>query len=240
MTLNDCFDFQEDLLERPSRPIPSGAIKPAVAWAIGIGLMMAGLFFAFCYSAISGYIASALAIAIIVYNGFVKDGLIGSLSMASCRYLNWMLGATFVALSIDSFLIALPIFAYITGLTFLSKQETSAENKQAVWVCAVAIVVVVVTCGYLIHFVFMLDTVELMIAYGFLMIWAGLLLRKLLLVLRSFSPKTIQNMIVYMVVGVIPLDALMVGMAGHYLFALVILALLIPCRMLNQRLNAIT
>jgi 4-hydroxybenzoate polyprenyltransferase len=47
-------------------------------------------------------------------------------------------------------------------------------------------------------------------------------------------------MIIFMVIGVIPLDALLVAMAGHYWFALGIIALLPPTRMLNKRLNAIT
>lgn len=240
MALNDCFDFQEDSIERPSRPIPCGAIKPAVAWGIGIGLLVFGLLFAFSFSATSGYIGAGLAIAILVYNGLVKEGFFGSLSMASCRYLNWLLGASFVALSVQSFVLAIPIFAYITGLTFLSKQETNAQNKQSVWVCTLAILAVVASCIYLIHSVFDLNTLEIVVAYGFLFVWASLILNKLRLVFQSFSPENIQQMIVYMVVGVIPLDALLVAMSGNYLFALIVLALLVPCRMLNQRLNAIT
>lgn len=240
MTLNDCFDYQEDLAQRPSRPIPSGNISMAKAWSIGVGLILIGLAFAFMYSLMSGYIGIALAVAIFTYNGLIKEGLLGSLSMASCRYLNWLLGASFVALSSESWLVALPIFAYITGLTYLSKQETSGDNKQVVWFTAFALLVTVACCVYLVDVMFKPQGVHYYIALSLLFIWAGLFLNKLRLVFNRFNPENIQKMIIFMVIGVIPLDALLVALAGHYVFAVIILALLPPCRMLNKRLNAIT
>ena len=66
------------------------------------------------------------------------------------------------------------------------------------------------------------------------------MMNKLKQVFQSFCPENIQKMIVFMVIGVIPLDALLVAISGHYWFALIIIALLPPCRILNKRLNAIT
>lgn len=240
MSINDCFDYQEDLAHRSSRPIPSGSISMAKAWVIGTGLILSGLAFSFMYSLISGYIGIALTVAIFTYNGLIKEGLMGSFCMASCRYLNWLLGASFVALSAESWLVAVPIFAYITGLTYLSKQETKGDNKQVVWFTAFMLFVTITSCIYLVEVVFKPQSVHYYIALALLTVWSSLILNKLRLVFSQFSPENIQKMIVFMVIGVIPLDALLVALAGHYLFALIILALLPPCRMLNKRLNAIT
>ncbi|MGJ8682756.1 UbiA family prenyltransferase [Paraglaciecola sp.] len=240
MTLNDCFDYKEDLAQRPSRPIPSGNISLTNAWLIGIGLMAIGLVMSFLHSSVSGYVGLALSLSIVGYNGLIKEGLLGSFCMAACRYFNWLLGASFVALSINSFLIGLPIFAYITGLTYLSKQETAAEDKNAIWLTVFALLVTMLSSLYLVEFVFVLEGLPRIIAWGILTVWAVLVLNKLRAVFQAFSPENIQKMIIFMVIGVIPLDALLVAMAGHYWFALIIIALLPPCRMLNKRLNAIT
>ncbi|MCF2946922.1 UbiA family prenyltransferase [Paraglaciecola aquimarina] len=240
MTLNDCFDFKEDLAQRPSRPIPSGNVSLNKAWMIGAGLMVVGLILSFSFSTLSGYVGLALCVAIIGYNGLIKEGLFGSFCMAACRYLNWLLGASFVALSTQSFLIAVPIFAYITGLTYLSKQETTAQNKHVIWFTAFTLLITMFSSGYLLENSFAVTGIQRWLAWGLLLVWSCLVLNKLRLVFQTFSPASIQQMIIFMVIGVIPLDALLVAMAGHYWFAFIIIALLPPTRMLNKRLNAIT
>jgi 4-hydroxybenzoate polyprenyltransferase len=35
MVLNDCFDLNNDRIERPERPLPSGRIAPRAAWTVG-------------------------------------------------------------------------------------------------------------------------------------------------------------------------------------------------------------
>ncbi|MBU2869436.1 UbiA family prenyltransferase [Colwellia sp. E2M01] len=236
MILNDCFDYKEDLAERPQRPIPNGDISLKSAWMLGASFILAGLAFSFSYSVVSGVIGIALTTTIFLYNGFIKEGLLGSMCMASCRYLNWLLGASFVALSSESFLLALPIFFYITGLTFLSKQETHARNKNSVVFCGSMLVLTGLASIYLINVVFILSTVELTIAYSLMFIWAMLMLNKLLNVFKAFTPANIQQLIGFMVIGVIPLDALIVALSGEYILSLLILALLPPCRMLNKYL----
>ncbi|MEL7265180.1 MAG: UbiA family prenyltransferase, partial [Planctomycetota bacterium] len=59
MVLNDWFDVEQDAVQRPQRPIPSGAISRGTAGRIGWGLMIAGIL-----------VASA--------TGFVDTGRLGS------------------------------------------------------------------------------------------------------------------------------------------------------------------
>ena len=236
MALNDCFDYKEDLAERPSRPIPHGDISLSKAWLLGFCLMTAGIIFAFLYSQISGYIGLILATVIVLYNSIIKQGLLGSMCMASCRYFNWVLGASFVALSINTWLIALPIFFYITGLTFLSKQETHGRDKKSVFFCALMIALTAISSAYLVLTLFTLTESERVISFILIGIWTILMASKLVKVFNDFVPGNIQQLIGWMVIGVIPLDALLVALSGEYLMSLLILALLPPCRMLNKYL----
>jgi 4-hydroxybenzoate polyprenyltransferase len=236
MALNDCFDYKEDLVERPQRPIPNGDLSLKSAWVIGFTLMFTGLIFAFCYSTTSGYIGLALSTVIILYNGYIKQGLMGSVCMASCRYFNWILGASFVALSVNSLSLALPIFFYITGLTFLSKQETHGRDKSAVFFCASMIVLTALSALYLVLDIFMLSEQQQAISAMLIVIWFAMMASKLIKVFKQFEPQNIQQLIGWMVIGVIPLDALLVALSGEYIFSLIILALLPPCRMLNKYL----
>src|SRR5574339_414061 len=43
MYLNDAFDREIDARERPERPIPSGQVKATTVFAVGYGLLAAGL-----------------------------------------------------------------------------------------------------------------------------------------------------------------------------------------------------
>src|SRR5207247_9294158 len=46
IALNDYFDRHVDAVERPERPIPSGAVPPAVAAGLGPALLAAGILLA--------------------------------------------------------------------------------------------------------------------------------------------------------------------------------------------------
>lgn len=236
MTLNDCFDYQEDLAERPNRPIPNGDISLTSAWYIGFGLMAVGIVLAFSYSQSSGFIGLALGTVIVLYNSIIKQGLAGSICMASCRYVNWLLGASFVALSASSWILALPILFYITGLTFLSKQETHGRDKKSVFFCAIMIALTALTACYLVLSFFTLTNVEQIASFILIALWMALIGFKLVKVFNDFVPSNIQQLIGWMVIGVIPLDALLVALSGEYIMSLIILALLPPCRMLNKYL----
>jgi len=236
MTLNDCFDYKEDLQERPTRPIPNGDLSLSSAWLLGSGLMLCGLFLAFSFSQMAGYVGLVLSTVIVLYNSIIKEGFLGSICMASCRYFNWILGATFIGLSSLSWQMALPIFFYIVGLTFLSKQETQGENKNAVFVCAFMLLLTALSGLYFVVDVFQLSDTQRYISFALVTLWVGLNLQKLIRVFNDFTPANIQGLIGWMVIGVIPLDALLVALSGNYLVAIIILALLPPCRMLNKYL----
>ncbi len=94
MALNDYADREADAAERPSRPIPSGAISATRAVAAGAGLMAGGVVLA----ALTGgkkaaFRAALLSSAVLKYDFLMKGTPMGPASMASCRFLSVLSGA---------------------------------------------------------------------------------------------------------------------------------------------------
>jgi 4-hydroxybenzoate polyprenyltransferase len=236
MALNDCFDYKIDLAERANRPIPQGLISISQAWSVGFTLLGCALLFAFMHSITAFYLGLTLSCCILLYNGVIKDGLAGSISMASCRYVNWLLGASIAALTINSYYFALPILFYIIGLTYLSKQEVQATNKNTIFFTAIMLLLTAVAMIWLTTQVLALTVNQSIVAYSLIGIWFALNAFKLASIFKAFTPDNIQKMITWLIIGVIPLDALIVVISGHYILGCVILALLPPCRLLSKKL----
>ena len=236
MALNDCFDYKIDLAERANRPIPQGLISLSQAWLVGFALLGCALVLAFLHSVTTFYVGLILSSCILLYNGVVKDGLAGSIFMASCRYFNWLLGASIAVITLNSFYFALPILFYIIGLTYLSKQEVQATNKNAVFFIAAMLVLCALAMMGLTRYVLSLTVMQSIVSYSLICLWFLLNIQKLVNVFTSFNPENIQKMITWLIIGVIPLDALIVVISGHYLLGFVILALLPPCRLLSKKL----
>ena len=109
-----------------------------------------------------------------------------------------------------------------------------ATNKNAIFFTAAMLVLCTIAMLFLTGQV-VLTVTESIIAYSLISIWFGLNSFKLATVFKAFTPDNIQNMITWLIIGVIPLDALIVVISGHYILGCVILALLPPCRYLSKK-----
>lgn len=94
MALNDYADRELDAVERPERPIPSGAVDPGEALAVASGLSVAGVGVA----ALAGgrraaLVASALAVTVWTYDLVLKPTRLSPVGMATARGLDVLLGA---------------------------------------------------------------------------------------------------------------------------------------------------
>ena len=151
MVLNDYFDREVNAVERPERPIPSGQVSARSALLLGLGLVGVGVALASCHSAVAGGVASALACAVLLYDGGAKQGTIGPLVMGSCRFLNVCLGlaATGTAPAAAWMWIApLTMGAYTAAITSLSQDEvggsTTARARRGVSLVATALLAALV------------------------------------------------------------------------------------------------
>lgn len=82
--LNDYFDVEIDSINRPGRPLPSGAIKRSHALFFGMGCLAAGLLLSFFINVHAVIIAVIAIILLISYNGYLKrnGGVIGNLAVS--------------------------------------------------------------------------------------------------------------------------------------------------------------
>jgi 4-hydroxybenzoate polyprenyltransferase len=135
IVLNDVLDRHIDAEERPSRPIPRGEVTVRFAAALGAGLMATGVMIGWWIGHGPGVIATALAAAILVYDGGAKRLAIGPLVMGSCRGLDVALGAS-VGLGLSrpwpAIAIAGPIVLalYVAALTYMARDEVPGQSER--------------------------------------------------------------------------------------------------------------
>lgn len=138
IVFNDYFDLKVDLLERPSRPLPSGAISARNALALGIGTMITANVLAFLASPTSLVFSLVLSGIILAYDKKAKWTFLGPFTMGLARYSNVFLGASAgiatrlsqPASASDAYIYTLfpatAVFCYVYSITLLSRHEAEA------------------------------------------------------------------------------------------------------------------
>ncbi|WP_437114348.1 SCO3242 family prenyltransferase [Streptomyces cyaneofuscatus] len=97
MALNDWADREEDAVDRPHRPIPSGRISPPAALGAAGVLTAAGLALAARAGRPALAVATGLAATVWAYDLHLKHTKAGPAAMAAARSLDLLLGATATA-----------------------------------------------------------------------------------------------------------------------------------------------
>ena len=156
---NDLFDFKTDKIERPNRPLPSGAVQKKSAIILTVLFFVSGFLLSSLVNNTSAAIAALLVISILSYNYKLKNGFYRPFIMGAIRSLNVIFGFsiifgfsgsnTFLPFShmaigynVDLQLIrllaisCLSIFFHIFLLTYISSKETTREyslkNKKGI------------------------------------------------------------------------------------------------------------
>jgi 4-hydroxybenzoate polyprenyltransferase len=232
MVLNDCFDLDTDRRERPARPLPAGQVPLRVAWVLGCGLMLGGLGLAALAGGDSLRIAFVLCLAILTYDGLLKDTVMGPMAMGTCRYFNWMLGLSVVPLAEGAQFLAVPVFLYTAAVTVLSGSEASGADPRRTGLTAallgatVLLFIILVIAGLLSE-----PLVLVPLALAIIPLAQGLHRLE-----KDRSPEVVQGMVRMLLFGMIPLDALLLLGTGHWLLAPSWLLLILPGRLLARRL----
>ena len=232
MVLNDCCDYREDLEERPFRPLPSGRIARDTAWRLAVLLLAAGVLLAAGIGGTQLLIASLLALAVVAYDCHLKQGALGPWVMASCRYLNWLLGLSVMPLSLHSFLLPIPILFYIVALTILGRSETQGGDRRAIVQSLLGVLTMLIAVGVLYTTGFLQAMWPLLVAipavlYLVISLWHSL---------EKMTPRVIQRNMKLFLLGIIPLDAFLALAAGPWWGGLAVLALLLPGYLLARSL----
>jgi 4-hydroxybenzoate polyprenyltransferase len=231
MVLNDCFDLGLDARERPRRPLPSGAVPMATAWGLGFALLAAGIALAALAGPRPLAVAAALAAAILLYDGSLKRTVLGPLVMGLCRYLNWLLGLSIATLTLDAWLLPLPVLVYVTSLTILSRAEAAAQDRRLVVLAGAGLTLAAAAVAGLWFAGVLTQVGVLPLAAVALLYWLALVAS----CYRHHVPGVIQGAVARLIMGLVPLDVLLVIGRDHF-WGLGLLVLMLPGRWLGRRL----
>ena len=133
MFLNDAFDREFDSRHRPERPIPSGEVNATTVFGAGFGMLAVGVallvWIGYGFSGGTGWRAAvagvALAATIVFYDWRHKNNPLSPVVMGLCRMLVYATAA--YAFAVDPpqrvFAMAFLLLCYLTGLTYIAKQE---------------------------------------------------------------------------------------------------------------------
>lgn len=253
MVLNDVFDAALDSVERPERPIPSGRITRTAAAAFGSLLLALGLVAAAAADMVSGsdfiavQTAAVLAVAIVLYDAVLKSTPAGPFGMATCRFLNLMLGASCAGslqyvYSSPQLTIALALFVYVVGVTWFARNEAGQSTRSAL---IMAFVIVLAGIGIDAWAVFRTlpnakalvesfrtPAVGALIALGLV---AANLSWRISRAIRVNQPRLLQKSVGFMLLNIIFIDAaLTFAVTGSGRLAACIVILVLPATYLKR------
>ena len=235
VVLNDVFDFSLDKIERPERPIPSGLIPLKSATFFGIILLAIGIVLAFIANQLSGFLALALAGAIVLYDGYSKkNGFLGPLNMGFCRGLNLILGMSVFG-ELNNWGYAIIPLVYIFAITLISRGEVHGNNKNhIIWagILYAAVISAVVT-------IVIIETTNLWQTVPFVLLFAFLVYKPLIQAYHLNSPERIKKAVIAGVLSLIVLDAALAVGFSVWWYGLLLL-LLFPLSIFLSKLFAVT
>jgi 4-hydroxybenzoate polyprenyltransferase len=243
MVWNDYFDLEQDLRERPFRPIASGRIPRSAAFRLGVILIVLGVAFAALADLVGGRswtsltIAAWLVAAIFLYDGVVKRTWMGPYAMGACRFFNILLGLTVTGRPIPywGYLLALAVGVYIVGVTWFARTEARLSKRNTLMTAAL-----VMAGGLLLGLAVPALAIETgadivpSMLFPFLLALFGFYLGlRVVPAVNDPKPTLVQPAVKRSVLGLVMFDAILatslVGVIG-----LLLVALLLPARVLGK------
>jgi 4-hydroxybenzoate polyprenyltransferase len=230
MILNDCFDQARDREAYPDRPLPSGRINARLAWSVGLGLLALGVILGLMTGPGPLLLTLLLAGVILGYVAGLKHKPLGPLFLAMARWLNWLLGLSAGLVLIPELLLALPVLLYTLALALLHRAGLTTTGR-AVRHAVVALGLALVTTLALYPLGILSDNYALALTA----VGGALLLRRLLRLMDDPTRARVRASVGFMLLCVIPLDALLLSGDGQHLAAGLLLLLLLPIWLLGYR-----
>ncbi len=140
MALNDIADYKVDFLERPDRPLPSGAIRLSTAWLWCLGMLALAFALQWFANPVSAVTGVFLMLSIFLYNFWLKQTFLGPAAMGLCRLLNLLCGLALCADGLSDLLFLprqanwalLSLWLYIAVVTFLARDEVGGNAPRRV------------------------------------------------------------------------------------------------------------
>lgn len=224
VVFNDYFDAELDAVERPERPIPRGDATKQGTSLLGAFLLAMGVTSAFAVNNVSGAIAIAIAVLVLVYDSFAKHSVVaGPIVMGMCRAGNLLLGISVVSLVLEEywFLAFIPLI-YIQGITLISRGEVNTANKATLYAgvtCYSLVVVFIIALFFMEGFTFWQS-------FPFFLFFAYMVLPPAFKAALGKDPLMARKAVKAGVISMIILDATIAAGFAGWLIGLAILLLL--------------
>ncbi len=132
IALNDVFDYEVDLRERPNRPLPSRRVSLGFARGMGSMLLLFGPMLALLSGVLPAIVATILAACVLLYDAGLKRTFLGPEVMGTCRGLNLLLGLSAASRfgGPPAWIAAGGLAAFVMGLTWISRSETESGRSR--------------------------------------------------------------------------------------------------------------
>jgi UbiA prenyltransferase family len=198
MILNDVFDYEIDVRERPERPLPSGAVSRPAALTAVIALFAAGQALLLLEGTEPFLAGLGLIALIVLYDAWHKGNALSPVLMGGCRALVYFVAAFAVAgaVALEVATAAGVLLLYVVGLTQVAKAE--GGSLRSAWPLAAVLAAV----GYWVGWVNSVWFVLLLVAF------AAWVVRSLWLVREQ---RRIGAGVVSLIAGISLFDALAVA-----------------------------
>jgi 4-hydroxybenzoate polyprenyltransferase len=236
VVFNDVFDAKLDLVERPERPIPRGAVSIKEGAFLGSILLLIGVIAALFVNIVSALLSVSIVIAALFYDKWSKHHAIaGPLNMGFCRGLNLLLGISIVSSSVAVwwFLAIVPVL-YIAAITMISRGEVHGGSKSTLYLAAFFYCVVI---SSILFFAFPAKTMWWSIV--FLLPFSIMIFSALIKAIRLPSPKNIGLAVKSGVIALILMNASWAAAFDAINLAFLIL-LLLPLSLWLAKIFAVT
>lgn len=256
MVLNDVFDVDQDRVERPQRPIPSGQISFGTARAVGFGLLALGVGLGAAAGFVSGgeaavpwrsaAVAGLLAVCILLYDAVLKRTPVGPVFMGLCRFFNVLLGMSCASLIEERpyslyypdgyLLIAAGLGVYVLGITLFARTEAK-KSSQIALTRATAIMGFGVAILLLVEGKIKGANLDIRPGYMWpvlLMILALSVGRHCVNAIADPQPQKVQWAVKFAILSIISLDAAVTLLGASPMYALGVFALVVPMMLLGR------
>ncbi len=259
MVLNDVYDVEQDRRERPHRPIPAGDIALPIARRLGFLLLLAGALCGWLAPQVasldgvslvrSGCVATVLAAAIVAYDAVLKRTPLAPAIMGICRFLNVLLGmsigrtvagpAYLAGFAAYHLVAAAGIGVYIAGVTWFARTEAVTSRRSTLALATAVIAAGLGMLGWLYRVlpphIPTMDEKYWFILVGLL---AFTIVRRCSTAVANPTPHRVQLAVKNAIWSLIVLDAAVVLLVCPAMWALVVLALVIPTVLLGTWIEA--
>ena len=260
VVLNDLFDVEQDRIERPERPLPSGRISLRAARWLGWEMLLAGFLLAGIVTRILWHaqpaaigqfwieirpaaVAGLLALAIVLYDAVLKRTPLGPLAMGSCRMLNVLLGMSVsrAPWAAADWLVAAAIGVYVAGLTWFARDESGTSDRRKLAAATAVMAAGVILLGWLPKWtdqIIPAISVQPNTWYLLIALLGGIIGARCLWAIAEPDPQRVRVAVGRAIISLVFLDAAACYATCGTYWAAMILLLLIPATLLGPWISS--